>query len=192
VTELIPLAVRFLLAALFLLAGLSKLARLGEFESTLRRYELLPRALVGATARLLPAVEVACALLLGVGLATRVVALALAGLLIIFATAVAINLLRGREIDCGCFSAAAPNRITWRTVVRNVVLSALALVVVARPPAALALDGLWLARETSVPAGSALAVLVTSTVGLASFGVLLELWRFNRFARLAPTHGATG
>jgi len=46
VTELIPLAVRFLLAALFLLAGLSKLARLGEFESTLRRYELLPRALV--------------------------------------------------------------------------------------------------------------------------------------------------
>jgi hypothetical protein len=56
------------------------------------------------------------------GFATWYLSFGLLVLLAAFTAAVMINLIRGREIDCGCFGAGAARPITWATVGRNCVL----------------------------------------------------------------------
>ena len=100
---------------MFGLAGLAKLANLDAFTRAVANYRLLPAA--GA----LPLA----------GVATRLVALALAALLLAFAAAVAVNLRRGRRIDCGCFTGPGPREITCATVARNLAMSTAAAAVLA-------------------------------------------------------------
>jgi uncharacterized membrane protein YphA (DoxX/SURF4 family) len=100
------LTFRFFLATVFLLAGLAKLRRRGEFARAIRRYEILPPALVLPAAWTIPPLELAAGTLLAIGLGAAVVAVILAVLLTLFSAAVATNLLRGRRFDCGCFARA--------------------------------------------------------------------------------------
>jgi hypothetical protein len=59
-----------------------------------------------------------------------------AGLLSLFAVAMAINLARGRaQIDCGCFNSALRQHLRWSLVARNVCM-VLLLAAVAGSPAA--------------------------------------------------------
>src|SRR5919197_1598335 len=111
-----------------------------------------------------PAVEVAAGALLAVGLGMRPVAALLALFLVAFSVAVAVNLLRGRTIDCGCFGPVAQKQITWWTVPRNVVLTAAAIVVAAVQPTALALDRLLPGTpRPDVASGSAVALLFATS-----------------------------
>ncbi|MEF9603853.1 methylamine utilization protein MauE, partial [Paracoccus sp. PXZ] len=64
-------------------------------------------------------------------------AITAAGLLLVFAAALAINVLRGRtQIDCGCFRNGLKQPVSWLLVLRNLVLTGLALAVAAGLPAA--------------------------------------------------------
>lgn len=113
------------LALVFLQGGTTKLAARDEFQGVLTSYRLLPSGMVPAFAALLPFAEVAA----GVGVvlpATRPFGAALAiALLVVFALAMAINLMRGRtEIDCGCFKSGFRQTISGWLVGRNVLLAA--------------------------------------------------------------------
>lgn len=161
------LAGRFLLALLFVLAGASKL-RNDRFSRVVASYELLPKALVRPVSVWLPRLEVAAGVLLGLGVAIAVVALLLATLLASFSAVVTLVLLRGREIDCGCFGGGNRSRITWATVSRNLVLASIAAAVALRPPTALSLSPLA-DPQPSVSSSDALGVLIaTSAVVLAT------------------------
>lgn len=96
---------RFVLASVFLVAGFAKLLSRGEFAVAVQNYQLLSARASQPIGRLLPPLELVCGVLLFVGLGVRLVSSAVALLLLVFAGAVAINLIRGREIDCGCFGA---------------------------------------------------------------------------------------
>jgi uncharacterized membrane protein YphA (DoxX/SURF4 family) len=173
------LALRLAIAVVFLLAGLAKLANLDAFTRAVANYRLLPARAVRPVARALPAAEVAAGVLLLTGVATRLVALALAALLLAFAAAVAVNLRRGRRIDCGCFTGPGPREITWATVARNLAMSAGAVLLAARPPAALSLwagpgAGGHLAG-TAAAAAACTALVALCATRLA--GAALELTR---------------
>lgn len=122
--------VRAVLTALFALvfagAAWHKLRAPAQFEQALAAYQLLPAGAVAACARLLPWVEAACLPLLLFS-RTREAGLMLeAGLLIVYAIAMAANLARGRSrIDCGCGGPLQP--LSWPLVARNVLLALLAL-----------------------------------------------------------------
>ena len=95
-----PIAVGTIIGALALVmfaAAWHKLSEPDVFAGSLAAYRLLPQALVTPVARLLPLAEAA----LGAGIllpATRPIALLLlAGLVLVYGTAMAINLLRGRH-----------------------------------------------------------------------------------------------
>ena len=182
--EIAAVVCRFVLASVFVAAGLAKLARRAEFEAAVRRYELLPPSLAGPVARLLPPFEVVCGLFLAAGLATRLVGAALALALGAFTVAVTITLLRGREIDCGCFTSASPRRVGWGVVVRNGVLLGCAAVVVAGGTQPLSLDG----GQASLDADEALAVALAAIVGCAGAAVAVEA---NRLRRVAASFGRT-
>lgn len=191
--EVVALASRFALASLFLLAGLSKLVRRREFEAAVRRYEVLPPRFVPVVAALLPPFELLCGVLLAVGFGSVLAALLLAAVLVGFSVAVGINLLRGRAIDCGCFTSAAPRRITWLTVSRNLALAAMALTIAREAPAALSVDGLLFERaDTALTDADALAIGAAVTAALAALALVRELPRIHRLAEVVAEAPAPG
>lgn len=130
-----PLIVKVISVALgvmFLLAGYHKLADGAAFRITLLEYQVMPEALVAPASRMIPVIEI---LLGGAWLAGwhggGLTAIASAGLLGIYAAAIALNILRGRvHFDCGCgFGGKRDNEqyLSGGLIVRNVVLIAVAL-----------------------------------------------------------------
>ncbi len=79
------------------------------------------------------AAELGVRILLALGIFLVPVAFVLALLLLAFSGAVGITLLRGREMDCGCFGGASAEKTTWFTVARNLVLTSMAIEVVWHP-----------------------------------------------------------
>lgn len=118
------------LALLLLSAAWHKLGSRAQFTAALREYRLLPESLVGPAAVLLPLFELTLALAWLAGVARGFVAASTAGLLLLYAAAVAVNLWRGRvDIDCGCGLGGAgrgDGRLTWGLVARNTLLAAAA------------------------------------------------------------------
>jgi hypothetical protein len=98
--------IQFVLAAVFVVAGFGKIADPPGFAHEIYNYKLLPGVAVNAIAIVLPWVEVVAGLALFFSLARRSAARILGALLLVFVVAIAINLVRGRPIDCGCFGTA--------------------------------------------------------------------------------------
>lgn len=155
---------RYVLAFVLLTAAIPKLVSRSEFERAVDNYALLPYALVTPVATWLPRIELACALTLLLGIAVSPVA-AVAGLLMLaFAVAVAANLLRGRRIDCGCYSSVAPRRIGWWLVVGDLALAGIAVTVALRDPGTLALGAAETSSSPSAEDGLALLMLAVALV----------------------------
>lgn len=108
------------------IAGASKLRHPATFVEQVRAYEILPPTLARLVGWALPALEI----VIGIG-SLRAPALlgpVVAGLYVLFAIAIAINLVRGRtSLSCGCFGPGNAARISRGHVGVNVVLAAMAL-----------------------------------------------------------------
>lgn len=118
------------LGLLFLAAGAAKLAAPRRFATAVAGYRLLPAAASLPVAILLAASEVVAGAA-AISFAERLQSAGLAVcafLLLLYAAAMAINLLRGRRaIDCGCTTAVTTARaIGWDLVLRNGLLACLA------------------------------------------------------------------
>jgi uncharacterized membrane protein YphA (DoxX/SURF4 family) len=141
---------RLILGGVFLVAGGLKVIDPQGSVVAVRAYRLLPNSLVTIVGWGLPFAEIALGLLLLAGIATRVVAAAMATLLIIFILAVVSVAARGLSIDCGCFGGGgevAPGQTAYGIeLVRDVGLLLLALWLVWRPRSRLTLSGLAGAR----------------------------------------------
>jgi hypothetical protein len=118
------------LAGVFGAGAITKLRALDAFVGVVHNYRLVPEPLDRPIAYAVPVVELALAGGVLVPTARAPAALAAAVLLVLFAAAMAINLLRGRlDIDCGCFATVLRQRLSWPLVLRNLLLATLALVV---------------------------------------------------------------
>ncbi len=158
-----------LLAGIWVPAAVGKLANREAFRGVLHNYRLLPEALEGPAATVLPLAELGTALALLWPPARPFGALASILLLLLFTAAMAINLRRGRrEIDCGCFIGVLRQRIGWPLVARNLTLALLA--------------GSLLAP----PGGRQLWWLDLVTVLAASSALLLTYFAVSRVLELAP------
>ncbi|MFO1048440.1 MAG: MauE/DoxX family redox-associated membrane protein [Geminicoccaceae bacterium] len=159
----LALAAALVLAAVFGAAGPPKLAARDAFAGVLANYRLLPDRLVAPVALLLPCLEIAVAAGLLIPATRPLAALGAGLLLLLFAAAMAVNLLRGRsDIDCGCAIGRLRERIGWPLVARNLVLATVALLLVVGTPASRALG--WL-DGVSVIATVAAALLLHAAAG---------------------------
>jgi len=119
---------RICVGLVFLLAAAQKMHHWRVLSGVIGNYRLLPRWAVAPASALLPPLEMTIAILLLGGLAMRWTGVASIILLALFATAMAINLKRGRDqIDCGCGQSFLKQSLRWTLVVRNAVLAALLL-----------------------------------------------------------------
>lgn len=140
-----------LLAFVFLRAALHKATALGVFEGVVADYRLAPSALSGPIAKGLLALEAICVLLLFWPGSSQAGAFLAATLLMIYAAAMAVNLVRGRSfIDCGC--GGPSESLSWALVARNLMLTAILL------PTALGNAGALNAAETAVAFGAAATI----------------------------------
>jgi len=137
-------AARLVLGGVFLVAGGLKVIDPQSSVAAVRAYRLLPSSLVTIVGWGLPFAEIALGVLLLAGIATRLVAVASAVLLLVFIAAVTSAAARGLSIDCGCFGGGgdvAPGQTAYATeIVRDVGLLLLAVWLVWQPRSRLTLD----------------------------------------------------
>lgn len=174
---------RFIVGLTFVIAGIAKFSELRAFEQAVWRYDILPARVVRPTARLIPAFEVLFGGALVVGLFMRVSASGLGISVVVFAIAIAVNLLRGRVIDCGCAVAGTPERIGWSSVARNLVLAAMAAITAYAVPGGLAVDDAFVRSGSSVDARSAAVAIAASIVLIVVADVAQLFVRTNRAAK---------
>ena len=152
VLDVVGLLARLGLGVVWLLSGIPKAANPRDTIVAVRAYDLLPRSLVEPVAGILPFLEIALGLLLIVGLATRLVAVLSAVVLIVFIGAVISAAARGLSIDCGCFGgggAVAPDETTYLAeILRDVGFLVLAGYLIVRPDTPLSIDRLVRRRVT--------------------------------------------
>ncbi|MFH2218222.1 MAG: MauE/DoxX family redox-associated membrane protein [Pseudomonadota bacterium] len=98
------LVARWLLGAVFVYASIHKIAAPENFAKIIYGYYLFPDFSVNLIAILLPFAELFAGLALLFGIYPRSAVLAINGMLLAFIFALAVNLARGHQFDCGCFS----------------------------------------------------------------------------------------
>ncbi len=127
--SLVLLFARFLLAVIFVVAGLAKLADRAGSQKALQDFGL-PAALAQPLGLLLPLAELAVAVALLLPVTDWWGALGALLLLFLFVGGISYNLARGRTPDCHCFGQLHSAPAGWPTLIRNLVLAAVAGLVV--------------------------------------------------------------
>jgi len=98
------------LGAVFVAAALPKLIDPPGFAEAIWNYQLAPAWLIHPAALTLPWLELLCGLALCLGVWIRAAAGWLGALLLVFMTALSINLARNHPVDCGCFGTTGSAR----------------------------------------------------------------------------------
>ena len=101
----IELAARWILGLTFIYASYHKILAPADFAKIVYGYDLFPTGTINLIAIVLPFIEIITGLALILGIYPRSAALIINGMLVAFIIVLAINLIRGHEFDCGCFSA---------------------------------------------------------------------------------------
>lgn len=146
------LAARLGLAGVFLYAGSTKIGDLARSVRATNAYEILPYGAAKVVGTALPFMEIALALLLIAGLATRFVAGISALFMTAFIAGIASVWARGIRIDCGCFgdggalTADQSTNYLWE-IVRDAALLAIAGYLLFRPYSRYAVDNTFKYEE---------------------------------------------
>ncbi len=161
---------RIFLAAIFGRALLAKLWAPREFIAAIRGYELSPPLLSAPIAVLLVAVELAIVVGLLVAPLASETSMAAAGVLLLYAGAIGVNLARGRrDIDCGCSGPRGGQPVHELLILRNVSYSAMAVLASVTP---ILRSLIWLDLATIALALAALASLGVALDGIAALAAL--------------------
>jgi uncharacterized membrane protein YphA (DoxX/SURF4 family) len=149
-TPWIGLAARLGLAAVWAFAGWEKALDPARAAEAVRAYDVLPGGLVEPVGHALPYLELGMALLLLVGLGTRLVAILSLVLLAVFIAGIAQAWARGLAIDCGCFGGGgpiAPDQTRYlQEILRDIGFAAMAVWLVILPRTRLSADA-WLTAD---------------------------------------------
>ncbi len=101
---------RLFLGFLFIYASVDKILHPAQFAKIVYNYRILPGFLINLFAMILPWIEFLTGAFLILGIATEAVAFLASGLMLIFMIALGVSLIRGLDINCGCFSTAPSSK----------------------------------------------------------------------------------
>ena len=129
----IELAARLLLGSIFIYASYHKILAPDEFAKIVYGYDLFPSETVNLIAIIVPFVELISGIALILGIYTRPAAIIIIGMLTAFVMAISINIIRGHEFDCGCFSSDTSQAVNsaWQTLGRDMIFMMLGIYIFA-------------------------------------------------------------
>ncbi len=117
----VELTVRWLIGMIFVYASFHKIADPSGFAKIIYGYGLFPNISVNLIAIVVPFIELTAGMALITGVYPKSAALIISGLVFSFIIAVSVNLIRGHEFDCGCFSGkSATPESAWISLIRNI------------------------------------------------------------------------
>lgn len=134
---------RLCVGGVFLASAVGKMMDREGTAVSMSHYPFLPAGFGRFIAYTFPAIELAVGVMLILGLFTRFAALAAVLLFVLFTGLVIYDLSRGSDQSCHCFGRISSEKLTPLAVVRNVLLLALAALVV------VGFDG-WLSLDATV------------------------------------------
>ncbi len=138
--QAVTFAVRVLLGALFVFAGATKIGHFNDLAATIAGFRLLPAAVVGPFAVVLPFFEIGVGAYLALGLFTRAAGMVACAALVVYAGAIASAVIRHIPANCGCFGPQDRAAADWPHVFVDLALAAVCAIVAWRAPGSFALD----------------------------------------------------
>jgi len=96
---------RLILGGLFIYASIHKLAEPAEFAKIIYNYKLFPDFLIYPMAIIVPWLELTAGFFLVTGMYPRAAAVIISIMLCAFIIALTMNMVRGLDFNCGCFSS---------------------------------------------------------------------------------------
>lgn len=123
--------VRIVLGLVFLYAGIIKIADPVAFAGSVAAYKIMPYAVNYLVAAVLPWVEALCGLLLVINYRVKAASLIIIIMNLVFIVALASTIVRGLDIDCGCFRQGGDKTSAWAAILRDLFFLAGAIAVAA-------------------------------------------------------------
>jgi putative oxidoreductase len=121
--DLLTLCLRLLVGVVFIYASLYKILDPGAFAKSIWYYHLVPGDLINLIALVLPWIELLCGLCLILGLFYHGAVVWANVLTLTFIFALSTTIVRGIDIDCGCFKAAkVATESAWQALWFDIVL----------------------------------------------------------------------
>lgn len=129
--RILAVVARIIVGGIFLYAGVVKLRDPVAFAGSIAAYRILPYFANYVVAAVLPWLEILCGALLVTGVRFKGATVLLFLLNLIFMGALASALVRGLDIDCGCFRQGGGETSPWVALGRDTLILG-ALIVVFR------------------------------------------------------------
>jgi putative oxidoreductase len=124
------LTIRLFFAFIFIFAAVSKIAEPEAFARAIYNYKLLPDFLINILSIILPWIELITGILLFFGVSVKENSVILSGLLIVFIFAIGISMIRGLNIDCGCFGTVDGAKVGLGKILENTGLLLLGIILI--------------------------------------------------------------
>lgn len=116
--KLVLLVFRVVVGGLFVYAGVLKIADPLGFAQDIQNYRLVPRAVAFLAALVIPWFETLAGAALIAGLFRRTSALLISLMLAGFIVLVAVTMVRGLDVDCGCFGPSS-RKAGWGLILED-------------------------------------------------------------------------
>ena len=118
---------RIILGVVFIFAGIEKVANPADFSEAVANYRVIPHFLQNIVAIVIPWVEVVSGILLLYGKWAKENSTIISVLLIAFNILVLQAMLRGLDIECGCFGTIDAQIVGFRKLLENFALLAMGI-----------------------------------------------------------------
>jgi putative oxidoreductase len=122
----LQLVIRLIIGAVFIYSALPHIFNTMGLASSIYNYRLFSAPIIGLSAAFIPWVSLLAGLALILGVKVRAASFIVSGLLVIFISLAVISVMRGLDIDCGCFNGIA-RRTNWLTIFEDIGMLAGAL-----------------------------------------------------------------
>ena len=130
-SPLLVIAVRVSIGVVFIYAGAIKIYDPTGFAAMINNYDIIPLILVNIVAIVMPWIEVIFGVLLVLGVWFEGCSMLSLFLFCLFFVSITIAVMRGIDIDCGCFSTqAGTSPVTIFTIFRDMLLIAVGVYMV--------------------------------------------------------------
>ena len=119
--DYIYLTLRLFIGAIFVYSAVPHILNSMGLASSIYNYKLFPSSIIGLSAAFIPWITLLSGLALILGVKVRAASLIISVSLAIFISLAAISMIRGLDIDCGCFIGIV-RKANWLAVSEDILL----------------------------------------------------------------------